>query len=1057
MTRNRSALHCCPLRFGACPPRLLPSAGKKALNHRVDVVDRQQALLGTLKSLGVSETDVRWLSEPSPDNIGYLDLLSPLAGLSSEVRLAAVVEYARQPLLYVIDATPLAKDVIDWREEVRRTLQVLSLRGDPAYLAVLRPGQITLYPVGFEGRENFGVEWPTPEVGGRSLIQELIAETIPGLTDVESRRLAVHKLLFDLLSDAADELLATRALKDNHDNVLALVGRALFARFVIDRKIMTAKTFPKLKGRLDECFADAERAAKTCEWLDEKFNGELLSLPSADYRATFVSYGRDGSKIFRALSNLVQRSPGGQATFENEWSDLDFSHVPVGLMSEVYERYAHLHVGKNAKKESMHYTPRHIAEFMVDQAFEGLDEKARHAAACLDPAAGGGVFLVLCMRRLVAEKWRTTGRRPTRKAIKQILYRQIRGFDINSSALKLAALGLYLTALELDPSPTDIEGLQFDPLFALQPDATVHTVLTHTRFPDQPHPNPHISGSLGHAVPNGHEGRYEILIGNPPWTGLGREGSQVAQEMESMIRDVAGKIAERYPDRPEFREIANQYENPDAVPDLPFVWRSIEWARPGGVIAYALHARLLFKTSDKNLKARNALFSALRVTGILNGSAVRQENVWPNVDAQWCLFFARNEVPQPNDAFQFVNIELEKDLNSRGRMRVDYQSAQPIQNEVLRQKPYLLKTLFRGTAMDCAVMDHLSSVAKMSIKDYMKVNGLHCGEGYQQTEGGEMDASAFIGMQNLRREWAPKFAVRPDDNHRFLGARLHRTRRMEIYRGPLMIVPAAMQSELQDGCGLLATGDVFYSESFFGYSTNGFAPGDPLALAEYLYVLTYSSLFRYHILMTSSQFGVERDTLQKEDVDDFPLIPFESLSAQSIARIHKAAEGIASGNGPWTEVDNLVYQIYTISTEHQSVINDTLAVSMPYGRVVDAANSAPSEAQAKAFASTIESHLKPLLQLAGLDVTVQVRPPRQRTWRSVDIRVGRSGVPNWDSDWIRLLADDQGASRVLVVNPPNHIGVALLNQYRYWTPSRARLCALTVIREHSDELLRATV
>ncbi|MES2950488.1 MAG: N-6 DNA methylase [Pseudomonadota bacterium] len=1001
----------------------------------------------------MSEADVCWLSEPSADNIDYLDLLNPLAGLSSDVRLAAVVEYASQPLLYVIDGTPLAKAAVDWCAEVRCTLQVLSLRGDPAYLVLLRPGQVTLYPVGFQGREDSGVEWPAPEVGGRSLIQELIAETIPGLADVESRRLGVHKLLFDLLSDAADELLATRALKDNHDDVLALVGRALFARFVIDRQIMTAKTFLKLKGRLDDCFADAGRAALTCEWLDEKFNGELLSLPSADYHTTFASYGRDSATIFRALSNLVRRSPGGQTTFDNEWGDLDFAHVPVGLMSEVYERYAHLHVGKNAKKESMHYTPRHIAEFMVDQAFEGLDEKARHTAACLDPAAGGGVFLVLCMRRLVAEKWRSTRRRPTRKVIKQILYRQIRGFDINSSALKLAALGLYLTALELDPSPTDVEGLQFDPLFAPQPDASIQTVLTHTRFSDQPHPNPYVSGSLGHAVPIGHEGRYDIVIGNPPWTGLGRDGALVAKEMELMVRDVAGKIAERHPDRPEFREISNYYENPDAVPDLPFVWRSIEWARPGGVIAYALHARLLFKTSDKNLKARDALFSALRVTGILNGSAVRQENVWPNVDAQWCLFFARNEVSQAGDAFQFVNIELEKDLNARGRMRVDYQAAQPIQNDVLRHKPYLLKTLFRGTSMDCAVMDHLSSVAKMSIRDYMKVHGLNCGEGYRQTEGGAMDASAFIGMPDLRRDWAPRFFVQADEIPRFERTTLDRTRKMRIYKAPLLLVPAAMPFDLSEGYGLLADKDVFYSESFFGYSANGLEDSDPLGLAKYLYVLTYSALFRYHVLMTSSQFGVERDTLQKEDVDEFPLVPFESLSAQSIARIHKVADRIASGKCPWSKVDDLVYQIYTISSEHQSVINDTLAVSMPYGPSIDAANSPPSETQARAFASTMESYLEPLLQLAGIDISVEARPSRQGTWRSVDIKVGHSNAPNWESDWIRKLADDQGASRVFVVNPPNHIGIALLNQYRYWTPSRARLCALTVIREHSDDLI----
>ena len=44
--------------------------------------------------------------------------------------------------------------------------------------------------------------------------------------------------------------------------------------------------------------------------------------------------------------------------------------------------------------------------------------------------------------------------------IQDILYNQIRGFDISESALRLAALALYITAIELNASPATAAGAQ---------------------------------------------------------------------------------------------------------------------------------------------------------------------------------------------------------------------------------------------------------------------------------------------------------------------------------------------------------------------------------------------------------------------------------------------------------------------------------------------------------------------------------------------------------------------------------------------------------------------
>ena len=41
--------------------------------------------------------------------------------------------------------------------------------------------------------------------------------------------------------------------------------------------------------------------------------------------------------------------------------------------------------------------------------------------------------------------------------------------------------------------------------------------------------------------------------------------------------------------------LGKDYENPDSVPDLPFLWKATEWCKPDGRIAMALPARTLFK------------------------------------------------------------------------------------------------------------------------------------------------------------------------------------------------------------------------------------------------------------------------------------------------------------------------------------------------------------------------------------------------------------------------------------------------------------------------------
>ena len=85
----------------------------------------------------------------------------------------------------------------------------------------------------------------------------------------------------------------------------------------------------------------------------------------------------------------------------------------------------------------------------------------------------------------------------------------------------------------------------------------------------------------------------------------------------------------------------------------------MDWAKPEGRIALALHGRWLFKMSESGIKARKALFQALDITGILNGASICQTKVWPNTTQPFCLLFADNRLPRESDQFVLVNPEKE--------------------------------------------------------------------------------------------------------------------------------------------------------------------------------------------------------------------------------------------------------------------------------------------------------------------------------------------------------------------------------------------------------------
>jgi hypothetical protein len=614
-------------------------------NQPVQIDERP--LAARLRAYGCTEIIRLDEALSQPEQLDYLDLLPKRSGASQSVPVTAVAEHQGTALLYIFDACGDAKSDAATLVKIQ---QQLANRSDPAWLGVVKSGSLEIYPIGFHEAASMT---PVQTILEQQTDAPFFFQSLVHGTFVENKRLLgsdyVFNKIFELLTRTTEAYVPKKGKgKLNPLDVLSMAGRALFFRFLIDRRIVLPNERDEIcpaAADLKDAFSSSEKAAQTSAWLDQTFNGDFLQLideriPSEDKGAREAAYLKFykhaqkevGASVFDHLQAILRgwRAVGGGFQPELDWGDLDFAHIPVGVLSQVYESFSHRADPRTAKQTSVHYTPRSIAGLMVDQSFTAVKGKA--AARVLDPSCGAGIFMVLAFRRLVRERWQKDGDRPKTRVIQDILYDQLRGFDVSESALRLAALSLYITAIELNASPHPPKNLKFPKnlreavLFSFASDESADDK-TATAFS---------LGSLGPDVSADFNKQFDIVIGNPPWTRLREDEPENAEDEDKetkkseksgtdKLNDEFTAIGQRVLTARGFEDLAKRYTNPDKNPDLPFLWRATEWSKPGGVIALAMPARLFGRTSGKGFEAWRAVLRSVEITG-LTGAAKTIEN-----------------------------------------------------------------------------------------------------------------------------------------------------------------------------------------------------------------------------------------------------------------------------------------------------------------------------------------------------------------------------------------------------------------------------------------------
>jgi hypothetical protein len=515
---------------------------------------------------------------------------------------------------------------------------------------------------------------------------------------------------------------------------------------------------------------------------------------------------------------------------------------------------------------------------------------------------------------------------------------------------------------------------------------------------------------------------------------------------------------------------------PNEVLDLPFVWRAMEWARPGGQIAFALHARLLFQQGEGMSEARSAIFGALNVTGIVNGSEVRHTKVWPDISAPFCLLFARNEVPPPGAGFRFVSPRIEDRLNAAGGWRVDVSNAETITPDQVIGRPEILKAMFRGGPLDLEAYDRLMARKLPSLDDFWRAHfgEFHgrprfAGNGYQKLKESSrirkegdgqpgVSASYLFDLPKLTASAMRTLLIDVSGLPRFRLQRIHDPRPIELFRGPLLLVrksPSVTAERIRVG---VADDDLVFNETYYGYSAREHPDGR--LLVRYLAMLVGSKFALWHALITSGEFGFEREVVEKFIIDSIPVPPFEDLRPSDRERINELFEAVVNEDNEtqWAHVDEWAVSLYGLRRQDLQVIADTLAFNLPFANNRKAAQTPPIPPKMEVFCTTLRSELKPWSQRAGDEI--QVRPahlPRLSPWAVVRVGFGSAATrapmnPDWPE--IVRVADQLAATEIIYPDSASGcLWLARLNQARYWSRSQARLVARRITWEHVDFLV----
>ena len=679
----------------------------------------------------------------------------------------------------------------------------------------------------------------------------------------------------------------------------ALIGRCIFAKYLIDRGIVTERRLKALCGHADlpDALGDPAAAGRLFAWLRETFNGDMF--PSAEP----VPAAGHLDTVARFLTGEDLE------TGQRHFFPYRFDVIPVELVSAIYEQFVHSAASESAganpaRGEGVYYTPLAAVSLVLDEVFDGLTG----TESVLDLSCGSGVFLVEALRRLVRLK--TGAGTPSRGAIRETLYNQVYGVDVSEAAVRIAAFSLYLAALELDPDPQPPAALRFEPVQDRTPPALVapprrggDVALRFEPLQDRTllvgDARTIEETSAGRAVLTAGGGlkRFDVIVGNPPWSFRGRAGTAARRD--------AGPQAPLQP----------------RGQSLDFVARARDFAHDGTRFGMILSATPFFGRSATAARAVRDAVAALAPVTLINLSDLSGW-LFPKANMPAIALLARHR-PGRADRLTLVQARWSPASERSRTIEIGPSDVTTLPIASWKRNTGLFKAAFLGRRPDLLLLDelwekHEPLEARLDAMGVRFRTGLIFGDRSQ-------DAAFLKGLPFADKKAVGPFSLAIAELPVVDWRRAERPRQRDFYRAPILLVKEFMWGAPRPGAVVaVADRDVAFTDSCYGVSFSGMQPETAYLVAGIL----GSALASWYFLMTGSAFGLWMRRLKQKDVAAMPVPPLErSLEANAgrrVVELVRAFHRQAPDADGWKALDDAVFDLYELDDADRIVVRDGL-------------------------------------------------------------------------------------------------------------------------------------
>ncbi|NOQ26950.1 MAG: N-6 DNA methylase [Bacteroidales bacterium] len=685
--------------------------------------------------------------------------------------------------------------------------------------------------------------------------------------------------------------------------VNALIGKVIFVRYLIDRKVKIGYNGEnKYWSNADFCsiLSKRKQAIGFFKYLEDKFNGDMFLLDSKNYDLLTP----DCFNVIISLLNEDDLGSGQQSLFKL----YDFSIIPIEFISNVYESF----IGeKNQEKEGAYYTPLFLVDYILKETVENYLTKnlTKYNCKVLDPACGSGIFLVETLRKIIerfielnpdvkedSEEFKET--------IKSLAVNNIYGVDKNISAIQVAIFSIQLTLLDYQ-KPASVENFRFPKL--------LNTNFFEADFFNMDHEFNSILNEI----------QFHFILGNPPWKrGKGEKEPlflkyinerKKREKKEIPLQDYQIKISNS--------EIAQAFllriSDFHLLQKVSFIVTSKVLYNLNGkdFRKYFLNNYLLEKVFEL-APVRHQIFNnssdpSVAPAAILFYKPCKKENIVNNIIDHITL--------KPSRFFSMFKIFS---LN-----RSDFKKVAQIK---LLEYDWLWKTLVYGTYFDFNLLLRLKSKYSSIEKELQDTDRFIKGQGVMIGGGDENDSTHLKGLPylNTRKDIKP-YWINEDINSRWDLSIAHRPRKEILFKAPMLLITGGISNKFKS-VSAVSNIDVVYRSSLTSIKAVNKKDINGLKVMS---AILNSSFFAYYALQTFSSIGIEREESHDDEKWTIPYMFNLNIEKQfnainELEGIYYTSKNNVNSNEirskidiKISELDDSIFEIFNISESEKSLIN----------------------------------------------------------------------------------------------------------------------------------------